>query len=306
MKNTIQIGALTIWSIFALPIAGVTQTTDGAGAVTLTASEATARIDLAARQRMLIERMAKSVCFAENGTHVWDNELYLQGARVSFEIAHNAISGGDENLGIAAETDRNFREIWRELDLTWRTLNRVYTRFVEQEELTEQDMLNIISLTESAHEQSDEIVIQMRSNYAQFIGAGGLGTTILIDLYSKQKELLQEISKDICMTANGLDADESIVRLNTSLSYFQASIDGFRTGIPTLGIPAPPTERISIQLDRADERWEEIRPLAETVAAGNTLTAQELSALEFGIDEVLREIDRVVFLLVDHISNPAQ
>jgi len=297
-----KLNVLAVISSLAIPGMVQAQSTT----TELTTQEATTRIDLAARQRMLIERMAKSVCFARNDVHVWDNELYMQGARVSFEIAHRGIAEGDEKLGIAGETDRNFRETWRELDLTWRTLDRLYDRFVEGEDLSEQDLLNIMALTETAHDQSDEIVIQMRSNYARFIGDNGFGNSILLDLYSKQKELLQELSKNACLTANGINTDESLAAFNSNLSRFQASLDGFRAGMPALGIPAPPTERLTIQLDRTNDRWEEIRPYAERIAAGEALADQELSDLEFGIDQVLREVDRVVFLLVDHIRTSGQ
>ncbi|WP_342076266.1 type IV pili methyl-accepting chemotaxis transducer N-terminal domain-containing protein [Yoonia sp. SS1-5] len=297
MKMMFTLGVSAMLSCVSLPLALQAQS----GPTELSVEEATKRIDLAARQRMLIERMAKSVCFAETDVHVWDNELYMQGARVSFEIAHRGILEGDEKLGITGETDRNFRETWNDLDLTWRTLDRIYDKFVEGEDVTEQDMRNIMSLTETAHDHSDELVIQMRTNYAQFIGDNGFGNSILLDLYSKQKELLQELSKNVCLTAAGMDTDASLSNLNTNLSQFQASLDGFRSGMPNLGIPAPPTERITIQLDRTNDRWEEIRAYAETIAAGEQLEAQELSDLEFGIDQVLREVDRVVFLLVDHI-----
>jgi len=55
-------------------------------------------------------------------------------------------------------------------------------------------------------------------------------------------------------------------------------------------------------LDRTNDRWNEVRAFAEKAAGGAQLTAREMADFEFGIDQVLREIERVVFLLSDHLG----
>ncbi len=299
MKTLTTYGLIALLCSVALPS---TVLADTDGAVELTPKEVTTRIDLAARQRMLLERMAKSVCFADAGVHVWDNELSLQSAYISFEIAKRAMAEGDEKLGVAGETNRNFRETSRELDLTWVTLSRLYDEFVQTKEISAQNLDNVMELTDRAHEHSNEIVVQMRTNYAKYIGSGGLGSSILLDFYSRQKELTQELSKGVCLTARGVDKERNLEELNKTLRHFQASLDGFRSGLPALGIKPPPTERIARQLDRTNDRWEEIRAYAETVAAGGTLEARQMDDFEFGIDQVLREVDKAVFLMVDYIA----
>ena len=270
----------------------------------ITPEQVTRRIDLAARQRMLLERMAKSLCFAQSGVHRWDNELYLQEAYVSFALAHRGISEGDDKLGVFADTNRDFINSWEELDLIWVTLSRLYDGFVENKDISARDFGIVMDLTAQAFDLSDEIVVQIRNEYTQYIGTGGLGSSILLDVYSRQKELSQKLSKEVCLNSNGIDKQENLARLQKTLRIFQVSLDGFRTGLPEVGIGPPPTDRIAVQLDRTNDRWNEVRAFAEKVAAGSALSDREMADFEFGIDQVLREVERVVFLLSDHLGKP--
>ena len=288
--------AAAIGSLAGPPTLATAQTAE------ITPEQVTTRIDLAARQRMLLERMAKSLCFAKNGTHVWDNELSLQEAYISFAIAHVGIAKGDEKLGVFADTNRNFEKTWKDLDLNWVTLRRLYDGFVDSKEINARDYANVLTLTDTAHDLSDDIVVQIRADYTRFIGAGGLGSSVLLDLYSRQKELSQKLSKEVCLASSGVDRGTNLKKLAKTLKTFQVSLDGFRNGLPQVGIKPPPTERIAVQLDRTNDRWNEVRAFAEKAAGGAQLTAREMADFEFGIDQVLREIERVVFLLSDHLG----
>ena len=271
-------------------------------AAAITPEQVTTRIDLAAKQRMLIERMAKSLCFADAGVHVWDNELFLQGAYISFESAHRGMGEGDEKRGLFADDNREFTGTWKDVDLTWVTLSRIYDDFVEAEEISPRDFGIAMELTDRARDLSDDLVIHIRTAYTRFIGQGGLGSSILLDLYSRQKELTQRLSKEVCLVSRQIDRADNLAKLQTTLQTFQVSLDGFRNGIPAYGIAPPPTERIAKQLTRVNERWEEIRLYAEEVADGGTLETLEMWDFEFGIDQVLREVERAVFLLSDHLA----
>ena len=258
------------------------------------------RIDLAGRQRMLSERMAKFFCFARSGVDATTNVKNFVDARGLFEATHAGFANGSADMGLFAEADESVKTSWEQVDLMWLSLNGIYNKALGGELVSEKDFDYSMRLTLEVRKRANDMVAQMRSAYAGNMGEGGFGDALLLDLYGRQRMLSQKLSKEVCLVARGHDLDKTQPELRATLELFETSLAAFMEGMPIAGVPKPPSEAIAEQLNKANAEWQPIRLVAATVASGNAVSLSDLKTFAAGADRFLVEMNKAVKMLAVH------
>lgn len=255
------------------------------------------RIDLAGRQRMLAERMAKFFCSARNNVAVTESVDALTAAMTLFDKTHLGFVHGDEAQGLFAEADHSVIASWEEIDLLWTPMKATYERALAGDIVSPREYDHAMRMTLEVRKRANDMVAQLRSVYADEMGEGGFGNALLIDLYGRQRMLSQKLSKEVCLVASGHKIEKNGPELNATLKLFETSLNAFRDGMPIAGVPKPPTPEIAAQIEVTMAHWTPVRPIAAKVAAGNAATLSELATFQETMDAFLVDMNKAVKML---------
>lgn len=282
--------ACTVWHSAPAP----------AQTVEITAESVAVRIDLAGRQRMLAERMAKSLCNARSNVNAASNVARLQKAMELFDTTHRGFVAGSAELNLFAENDASVKKAHRNVDVMWTALRGIYEDALGGAFVTEEAFAQAMDLTLELRKRANDMVAQLRSAYSSDLGTGGFGDAILIDLYGRQRMLSQKLAKEVCLVARGHELDRTLDELAKTLDTFEASLTAFIEGMPIAGVPVPPSEAIAEQLAVAKAEWDPIRLTAATLVSGGAVTLSDLAIFADGADRFLVEMNKAVKLLAAH------
>lgn len=257
--------------------------------------ELSQRLVIAGRQRMLAEGMASKLCFAEAAVRREKSlrELYLMWN--IFNWYHSGMLLGNSQLGLASETDPGVVEAWRELDNEWWGLKALYEPVLDGAAITPASYAQAQSSTETVTQLSDSLVAALRSTYSQRLGQRGFASTLLVDLYERQRMLSHRISKNICLMSTGDQTPERRADLADMMSVFDNSLSAFQDGMVSFGIPKPPTPEIAAALASVEASWTSIKPLVSRAAIGAALTPEQL-------DQLAEVNDRIVVAMTAAIN----
>ncbi|MEO0914138.1 MAG: type IV pili methyl-accepting chemotaxis transducer N-terminal domain-containing protein [Pseudomonadota bacterium] len=272
--------------------------------VPVTAETVAKRIDLAGRQRMLSQRMAKYLCFARSNVNPAESASLLQASMALFGETHTYLKTGNTDLDLFEETSPRVLEAWQALDGYWQPLQRIYTDALGGKFIDEAGFDRINMLTNDTLKHANDLVVANRGTYAEFLGDGAVGEALLIDLYGRQRMLSQKLSKEVCQVAASYDLDVTLPELKATLDLFENSLTAFINGYALAGIPKPPTEEIAAQLALAEAEWLPVRQVAADVAAGKAVNLSDLGRLADGTDGFLVEMNKAVGMLAAY--NKAQ
>lgn len=272
-------------------------TAAAADEVPVNAETVAVRIDLAGRQRMLTERMAKAFCYARSNVDAADSVAQLTKAMNLFGTTHAGFRQGDTEMRLFAEKDPSVSKAWSKVNIIWMPLKSIYDLALQGGFVDEAEFEQVVDLTLEQRSRANDMVAQLRASYAKDLGGSGFGDAILLDLYGRQRMLSQKLSKEVCLVARGYKPSETPAELNATLELFENSLAAFIEGMPIAGVPKPPTAEIAAQLAKANTEWQQVRFVAATVSSGGAATLAELAQFKAGADRFLVEMNKAVKML---------
>lgn len=288
---------LFVAALLTMPLAGaqpvVAEQNDG-----YTKSMST-RYTIAGRQRMLSEGMANALCLSRLGVEAEANSSDLYVMRNVFNWYHLGINGGNSGLELEAENNPQIRRKWQRVDRIWQELATQYDLVLEGAYIPKSDFNDILEQTAVLSRLNNSLVVSFRSVYEDEIGSSGLGSALLIDLYERQRMLGKKLSKEICLIAAGRNNEDLRANVSETLSIFENSLQAFRVGMPSLGVPAAPSTEIKEQLELVAESWEIAQPIARAVAGGSAPSLENMVALHNTMERVTGQMTIAIQHLVD-------
>jgi len=257
------------------------------------------RYTIAGRQRMLSEGMANALCMSRLGVEAEANSGDLYVMRNVFDWYHLGINGGNTGLELEAENNPLIKRKWQRVDRIWQELATQYDLVLEGVYIPRSDFNDILEQTALLSRLNNSLVVSFRSVYEDEIGSSGLSSALLIDLYERQRMLGKKLSKEICLIASGKSSEELLSDVTETLSIFENSLQAFRVGMPSLGVPAAPSPEIKEQLELVAESWEIAQPIARDVAEGNAPSREGMITLYKTMERVTGQMTIAIQHLVD-------
>lgn len=262
------------------------------------ASEATRKVNLAGRQRMLTQRMSMAACYATLGIEPELHFAKLAAAHAEFEQVHHGLRFGDEALNLDEEGYKHVLDALNVVDTHW----SAYQPIVE-------GLLSIQMMSGDALTTMDQKGLAVLHDMNVTVGtiantyAGDLENlpeilALSIDFAGRQRMLTQKISKEFCLIEAGLNAEENIENLRVTREQFNLTQQALEVGVPRL-IVAAPTPEILAKLRAVDELWEYPNEIFARVEAGEIVGHEEIEHVVHNMDDVLILMNEVVILYED-------
>lgn len=262
------------------------------------ASEATRKVNLAGRQRMLTQRMSMAACYATLGIEPALHFEKLAAAHAEFEQVHHGLRFGDEELSLEEEGYKHVLDALNVVDTHWSTYQPIVEGLLSIQMMSG-DALNAMDQKGLAVLHDMNITVGTIANtYAGDLENLPEILTLSIDFAGRQRMLTQKISKEFCMIEAGLSVEENIENLRITREQFNLTQQALEVGVPRLIVEAP-TPEILAKLREVDELWSAPNAIFARVEAGEIVSRNDIEHVVHYMDDVLIAMDEVVALYED-------
>ncbi|MEO1533607.1 MAG: type IV pili methyl-accepting chemotaxis transducer N-terminal domain-containing protein [Pseudomonadota bacterium] len=258
------------------------------------AADAKRKINIAGRQRMLTQRMAKASCFAFLDIERQQHIEQAKAAHALFDRSLRGLRYGDPELGLKTERNSRVQKGLGVVNGLWFSYGEAVANAfggakVEREALDAiiaqnltilKEMNRTVGLTEQAY-GGNEIPLHL---------------AIAINIAGRQRMLTQKMSKEVCMIAAGYAPEETRGALAKTVALFDNSLLALREGMALVGIQPPKTREVAQQLSAVAEMWGVLKPVMDRVVADGKVEDTTLEKVATENNPLLVEMNKAVFL----------
>lgn len=258
-------------------------------------SDARTRMNLAGRQRMLTQRIARNACFVMAGV---DQKRFASETEANVEMFNAVVLGlrqGDENLGILAESDPEVLIALKEVETLWATLGPA-ARQISAGDVHSIPMQQLINLNMETLKRMHATVQTMAGRYQNSNSSADVVTTVAVA--GRQRMLTQKVSKELCFRAIGLEKVGADSLVQDTVNQFDVAMRKLLEGSEADGIIAPPTDDIKQQLLLTNALWEDMKSLVSQTRETQEISHETRVELARMSDQVLKEMNRAVQMYV--------
>ena len=251
------------------------------------------RVNIAGRQRMLSQRMAKAACFIGMGVQTTKHTNMLRDAKTEFNSALTGLRFGDESRRLAAPTQPEIRQ-------TFARVTEVWVPFSTQIDLLLADASN----SEAAEYISENnLKLLSYSNDAVTVMAGLFGGAAIsedlantINIAGRQRMLSQRVAKSFCEVVRSPGDPTIMDDFVAAIDLFEASHVDLMNGNAANGVIYPPSSDVELQLILVDEAWRAMKSDLELAAAGIPPDQATIDRVADINDTLLVEMNKAVGL----------
>ena len=237
-------------------------------------------INLAAKQRMLSQKMSKEILLIAQNIDVDTNRINLEKTAKLFDKTLIGLLIGDEELGLVKTENADIVRQLNNVGIAWKVFSK-NVKAVLGGNTSRTILQNVAFQNLSLLINLDEAV-QM---YEKLNGSAQMADTI--NKAGKQRMLTQKMTKELLLVATDIESVTNKNDLAATVSKFDQTLNELIAGTK---IPA-----IIIQLGVVKNKWEEYKPILDKVdVSKNALTkAAALNMLLLG------EMNKVVQMYVN-------
>jgi len=224
--------------------------------------QAVLRLNLAGRQRMYSQKLAKDALLIHLGVDV-DTALWqMEETRQKFAEISEAFKYGSEMLFVDPMTSP---ELLAQLDVIlqiWKPFNQVLKNTAGRGNITLQETLVIASLEEPLLAELDTFVRMIEAeNLSDYDDGAAQSADYALQLSainqaSAQRMRTQKMMVKYAMCVAGIDYEKSLAAMRATDKQFENVHKGLLYGSSELNLPAPEDSRVLLWLGRVSIIWE--------------------------------------------------
>lgn len=251
------------------------------------------RINIAGRQRMLIQRAARASCFVLKGVAVEQHYAMSQSAIELFETSQNWLRDGDQSTEVKEETAPAVLERLEIVDHHWQTLGAA-NRQVSHGDLKRTVMLQLVNMTDQVMVFANETVKALVALSASDRVDPAMARTI--DLAGRQRMISQRATKEFCFLVLGASPNVQKQKLARSVALFEETLTDLEYG--RNGLVAPPNAEIEQLLTAVREHWNPLKTMLRDAIDGKAYTTDEMIHIGNLSEDVLINMNKAVMAYV--------
>ncbi|QPH53286.1 type IV pili methyl-accepting chemotaxis transducer N-terminal domain-containing protein [Pontivivens ytuae] len=287
ISNVLLVAALAI----GVPTGASADTTSNAP---VTAEEAAYRVNVAGRQRMLSQRMAKAACLASTGIATETHLSQLDAAYDLFQRSDAALRVGDPDFNLPAERYQSVLTALSEIDGPWRAYGRMIDTTIADGSIEEERLMVLDAASVEVLDRMNAAVNRTARAYGDAGPRVPLALTVTVDIAGRQRMLTQRAVKEVCLMQVADNPQDYADRLTRTVEIFDLSLAALQNGLPDAGVLAAPNEEIAGQLAEVDRQWQAVHGIFDRAAAGEVLDADTLADLADRVEPLLAAMHAAV------------
>jgi len=290
MNKLLALGVLTAFATMPGTMA-VAQNHEG-----VTAAEAAQRINIAGRQRMLSQRMAKAACLMATDISFAAAYDQLTQAYGLFERSEAALRIGDEVMGMHPETSNKVLDALAAVSQPWADYKVIIEKGIDDGAIENADLDTLDGASLDVLKYMNIAVFKTVRDYAAITEDVPLGLTITVDIAGRQRMLTQKAIKEACLMTVAADPTVHAERLAESIELFDQSLKALRDGYEDVGVMAAPTREIDRKLLEVESLWQPVKRTLDRAANGEVLSKRDISRVSRMSEPLLQTMNEAVGL----------
>jgi len=246
-------------------------------------------INLAGRQRMLTQKMAKEALLGAIGIEKAKN---MEALRKDMELFERTLSGfvkGDAQLGIEAARYPEVTRAVQRVREVWDPMKKHIQAYLERPKV--EDLSYIVANNEELLKRSNDLVQTFKRVYPSNDFLAEIRKEI-IDIAGRQRMLTQKMTKEKLLVHLGVKREQNRKKLLQSVALFDASLHDLMYGNRERFIAKPANKEVIAQFQKVKRLWEKLKPIYE----GESMSKEQLLLMTRTEPILLREMDRAVKL----------
>ncbi|NVK19214.1 MAG: type IV pili methyl-accepting chemotaxis transducer N-terminal domain-containing protein [Methylocystaceae bacterium] len=255
------------------------------------------KIDIAGRQRMLTQRIAKAACYIATYNDVDKHIRMLKDAIELFNQSHEALQYGDLNLGILGEDDPTVLRELQKIDEPWALLHFASRLLLDMPNYPGSDIDMVAKFNVPALQQAHQTVMVMEKAYAEE-ATDQSSMLAAINLAGRQRMLTQKAAKEFCLFSYGYNSEENRAELHKTINAFDQALEDLKDGNPATNIPPAPTSEIYDHLLRIKADWQKARTIFLNTVNGDDAQSADFKTIADLNETLLQQSDQIVKMLV--------
>lgn len=278
---------------FAMVLMAVTLSTGASFAQSVTANEAKTRVNIAGRERMLIQRVVKSACFSSLGIERSRNREELVAAQDLFAQSLDALQVGNPAVGLGPETSEELLADFAAIEAGWSEVTSLAGAAISPMGISLEGLHSLDVVGLDLLEKENAVVQKITQVYGQHLDDLPLILSISIDVAGRQRMLSQKMAKEFCLIDAGVNRDENRARLAQSIQVFNSTLSGLQSGLPGMVISAPNYD-IRQKLRETARFWAPVNIALQAVADGAEITDEDRAVVVNNMEAVLVAMNEAV------------
>lgn len=270
------------------------QTDISATSAPISAQEVTRKVNIAGRQRMLSQRMAKASCLMVADVSPERHFDQLTSAHALFQRSDSALRVGDAEFGLGPEQRRAVMRALEKVDSPWYRYNRLLQRVISNRNLDAGSVENLSSVSVEVLRHMNAAVNQTARSYGNVLPDVPMALTITIDVAGRQRMLSQKAMKELCLAYQAADPSAQFGTLSGTIQMFDLSLTALEQGFPDVGVLAPPNPGIAEQVALVRGLWTPIHEQYKSAITSGVVEADLLERMAPATDLLLQEMNRAV------------
>jgi len=252
-------------------------------------------IDLAGKQRMLIQKITKEALLIHTNLNKKDNLNNLKQSSQLFDQTLKGLINGDKSLNLVAIDKKSIQKQLKLVENLWQPFYKEIKSILSGQtkessyEFLEKNNMNLLK----EMNRVVELYTARDSNKLKLAND--------INLAGKQRMLTQRIAKDLLAINNNLDKQKHIKDFKNTRNLFTQTLKGLFNGDKKLNLVGIKSPKIVKQLNIVDKSWKSLQPLLDSALKGEVVE----KAIS-GLDNILVEMNRAVTLYTKSVNRQKQ
>ncbi|MGF1552598.1 MAG: type IV pili methyl-accepting chemotaxis transducer N-terminal domain-containing protein [Paracoccaceae bacterium] len=250
-----------------------------------------AKINLAGRQRMLTQRIAKAACLVHRDVAPEASLAMLAGAHAAFTGTQQALRFGDPERNLRPEGSRQIVHFLDEVNEAWTPFGLAVKASLDEGAVTEARLRTIVEHDMEVLRRMDRAVRRMSRTHGAAMAMRANAKAI--DWAGAQRMLTQRMAKDYCLIAAEIEPAASRFDLVQSVALFETRLAARIAGDDAAGV-APPSPEALAHLRAVETGWATLAPRLRAAGAGATPSEDDLATVVEALDALLVEAHAAV------------
>ncbi len=262
-----------------------------------TEKELATAVNLAGKQRMLIQKMTKEALLVHANL---DKEKSIKQLKESSTLFNRTLQGlinGDKSLGLVKIDNQNISKELNSIDKLWKPfykeIKNIISNSADESSYEFLEKKNMILLKEM--NRVVKLYSSLNSKNSKFKLAND------INFAGKERMLTQRMAKDILAIKNNLNKRSHIKDFKESRILFSKILNGLENGDKDLKLKGTKISNIVNQLNIVNNSWKDMQPILDSALKGKDI----LKAID-KLDNLLIEMNRAITLYIKSINRAKQ
>ncbi len=245
-------------------------------------------INLAGKQRMLIQRMSKVALLISLGIESQENSKKLEGFAKLYDQTLKGFKKGDKDLELTATENKDVLKQIDEVEKKWKPFYENVQKIVADGAKAKDAIDYIIKNNEEVLSISNDLVTAFEESNKDLDYLSKFRLRV-VNLAGRQRMLIQKMTKEKLLV-NELKDSSYKDKLKKSIELFDTSLTTLINGNKENNISKPTNGDLKVAYDKVEKLWSKLKPLY----AKDKLDKKELMVIVDENRELLKEMNAAV------------